>query len=216
MSRITDPTGRIVPCIPKAQQAGSPHTSAGELALSERVVQVWYESIKQHRCFPFVNPATAPSVTIAASFTDYTFAFQDGTWDDTLYLPWCMPSDADTVRMHLVLATKQPINGLAIWAETQTLSAAVTTVVGPMVSAGAANEQPPWGPWRNGADVYNLRRVDLEVRDPDLTPGGGEIAIVLKAQWRPTGEPVTVEAADLSVWLFAATVWNDVRNMKDT
>jgi hypothetical protein len=223
MARITNPKGRVVPEIPKAVQAGNPHTSALDIGLSRDVITTWYESIRQPCCFPFPNPDTAPSVDIVSSFTDYTFAFKDGTWDDPYNQPWVVGDDADTVHVHLALVTATPLGGLTIRAESVTLIAAVSTVIGAMKPVPWGNpERIPTGPWWQAVDDplnYDgnyLLRVDLEIHDPDLTPGGGEVALVFKAQWRPTGETVSnAEQVNCNLKIFQASVWNEIRDLGD-
>jgi len=220
MSRITDPTRTPVPMIPKSAQAGNPHTAAMDLALSERVICTWFENMHQYRCWPFADPDTAPSVEIQASFTDYTFGFADGTWDDTAIFPWSHPVDADTIRLRVVLASDQPVAGLVLWAESQTLIAAVTTVVGPQQSVAWGAPDPmlmPYGPWVEPDHQYHLYPTELQIRDPDQGLSKTEMALVIKAQWRPTVEPVSGGvAAYYTMKIFSVQAWNDVRDLRDT
>lgn len=218
--RITDPAGRVVPTIPKAAQAGNPHASALDVGLSSRVITLWNESIRQDACHPFANPDTAPSVVIVASFTDYTFAFRDGTWNDTWILPWVTDAsdDIDQVSVDLVLGMDGPLSGLVVWAESQTLVAPVTTTVGALEAVPVnPAEMPPLGPWRTPLHQYELHRVSMEIHDPDNGVGKGEMALVFKAQWRPTIEPVSnAEQVNATVKIFSAQCWNSRRNLRDT
>jgi len=220
--RITDPTRTPVPMTPKAAQAGNPHVSGMDLSLSERVITTWFANMRQYRCWPFANPDTAPSVEIQASFTDYTFALRDGTWNDTAIFPWVVPlsGQADTIRLRVVLASDQPVAGLVLWAESQTLIAAVTTTVGPQQSvAWSAPDPLPMlnGPWTVPGHQYHTYPTELQICDPDLAAGKGEVALVVKAQWRPTVEPVSGGvAAYYTQKIFAVQAWNDIRDLRDT
>jgi len=188
-----------------------------EINLAQQVTALWYQCTATTRTWAWANPDVAPTAEITNDATATAFKFQDGTWDDTLGLPFLGQPGFDAIEIDLVVAADNTSAAFAVRAKSQTLITAVSTVTTPYTPATSLRGTPPKGAWSLGENYnkWSMSPVHILLESPDIDSADPIVALAFDAMWDPIHDDPSTLTVTRNVKLFSVMARSVLQDTTD-